>query len=189
MVSLTCFSLTTIDQYLATCSRPRWQQFSNIRVARRLSAATSLLWILHGIPCLIYFNLIPSATTAGQLICTMTNKRFAQYFLYGYVAIFTGYLPVSISAVFESLAYYNVRRLAYRTVPLVRRELDKQLNIMVLNLNIYNIVALMPYPIILTLTSLTTIAQDPSVAAKIDFVGSLTTYSYYSYYAVNLDLS
>jgi len=186
LISITCLCLATIDQYLATCSHPRCQQWSNIKIARRLSAITVLFWLLHGILCLVYFNLIPLVTT-GTIICGITNAIYLRYFTYGYTAIFTGYLPVSITILFGLLAYHNVRRLAYRAVPLARRELDKQLTVMVLILDIYNIIALMPYPIIIVLTSVTTITQNPSIADHINFISSLTTYSYYLYYAVNMD--
>ena len=36
LIALTCVCLATIDQYWATCSYPRWQQWCNIKVAHRL---------------------------------------------------------------------------------------------------------------------------------------------------------
>ncbi|CAF1302534.1 unnamed protein product [Adineta steineri] len=182
LISLSCFCFATIDQFLATCSRVYWQQWSNIKVARRLCLITSIIWILHGIPCLIYFNLIPSSATVRPS-CTITNHVFSQYYTYCYTAVFTGYLPVSVVALFGTLAYYNVQRIEYRTRPLVRRELDKQLTVMVLILDIYNIIALLPYPVILVLTSVTTITQNPIIAQQISFVSNLTSYTYFSYFA------
>ena len=58
--SLTCFCLATIDQYFATCSHPRWQQFYNIKLAQCLVIASVLIWILHGIPLLVYYDHIQS---------------------------------------------------------------------------------------------------------------------------------
>ena len=34
LISFTCMCLATIDQFFATCSNPRWQQWSNIKFAR-----------------------------------------------------------------------------------------------------------------------------------------------------------
>ncbi len=41
-------------------------------------------------------------------------------------------LPIMTVILFEILAYRNVQQIAYRAFPLVRRELDKQLTVMVL---------------------------------------------------------
>ncbi|UJR09406.1 hypothetical protein I4U23_013648 [Adineta vaga] len=182
LISLTCLCFATLDQYLTTCSRVRWQKWSSIKIARRLCAITILFWILHSIPTFLYFNIVQSTIT-GRLICILTDARYSLYFTYVYITIFTGYLPVFICTLFGLLAYYNVRRLAYRTVPLVRRELDKQLTIMVLILDIYNFIALIPYPIILVLTLVTSITQNPVIAQQINFVSDLTSYTYFSYFA------
>jgi hypothetical protein len=61
--SLTCFCLVTIDQYCATSSRPRLQQFCNIRLARRLVIIIICIWLLHGIPYLVLFEHIASPVT------------------------------------------------------------------------------------------------------------------------------
>ena len=62
-----------------------------------------------------------------------------------------GTLPVTIMVLFGLLAYFNVRNLAYRTVPLIRRELDKQLTQMVLVQVIYNFFVLIPFVIVYVL--------------------------------------
>ena len=80
---MTCLCLATIDQYFATCSRPRWQQWSNIKLAHRLSNIIVIIWILHGIPYLIFYNHIILSNT-DNVICTSTNNIFQQYHTYGY---------------------------------------------------------------------------------------------------------
>ena len=40
LISFTCLCLATIDQYFATCSRPHWQQWCNLKVAKRLVIGT-----------------------------------------------------------------------------------------------------------------------------------------------------
>jgi hypothetical protein len=47
LTSFTCMCLATIDQFLATSSRRRWQQFSNIKIAYSLSLILVLIWIFH----------------------------------------------------------------------------------------------------------------------------------------------
>ncbi|CAF1423290.1 unnamed protein product [Rotaria sordida] len=129
LTSFTCICLATIDQFMATCFNPRWQQWNNIKLARSLCIITASFWILHGIPYLVFYNIIEMPKT-GQLTCTITNAIFQQYFIYFYVLILGLVLPISITVIFGLLAYRNIQQMAYRTIPLVRRELDKQLTVM-----------------------------------------------------------
>jgi hypothetical protein len=59
-----------------------------------------------------------------------------------------GVLPISITVLFGYLAHRNVQQLSHRTLPLVRRELDKQLTVMVLTQVVFNFFAITPYTII-----------------------------------------
>ncbi|CAF1167196.1 unnamed protein product [Rotaria sordida] len=179
LISFTCITLATIDQYFATCFRPHWQQWSNIQVAYRLTTIFSIIWILHGIPYLIFFNQNISPTT-GKIICTSTNNIFIQYRSYFVTLVLTGVLPIVITILFGSLAYYNVRRLAYRTLPLVRRELDKQLTVMVLAQVIVNAFTILPYAILVALTLNTNLMNDPVIAIRIQFTATITTLLYYT---------
>ncbi len=52
-------------------------------------------------------------------------------------------LPLILTLSFGILAYRNVKQIAYLTYPLVRRELDKQLTVMVLIQVLVNFIALM----------------------------------------------
>ncbi|CAF3107505.1 unnamed protein product [Rotaria sp. Silwood2] len=147
LTSLTCMCFATLDQFLATCFNPFWHRWNNIKVARYAVIGTILVWLLHGIPSLLYFNVTVSSSNTNLSFCLMTNRVFQQYFTYGYAFILMGILPLVIMVLFGSLAYYNVRNLAYQTVPLVRRELDKQLTKMVLVQVIFNIFVLIPFVI------------------------------------------
>ncbi|CAF4820227.1 unnamed protein product [Rotaria sp. Silwood1] len=148
LTSLTCMCLATFDQFLATSFNSFWHRWNNIKVAQYVSVGTILFWILHGIPAIIYFDTIVLSSNTSQYVCSITNKFFQGYITYGYVFILMGILPLIVMVLFGSLAYYNVQHLAYRTVPLVRRELDKQLTKMVLVQVIYNIFVLTPFVIV-----------------------------------------
>jgi hypothetical protein len=63
LMSYTCICLATIDQYLATCIRPHWQQWSNIRMAHRLVIIFTIIWSLHTIPYFIFLNRVTSQAT------------------------------------------------------------------------------------------------------------------------------
>ena len=58
LIGFTCLCLATIDQFLATCSSPRWQQLCNIKLARRLCLICMLLWFLYGIAFFTSYDLI-----------------------------------------------------------------------------------------------------------------------------------
>lgn len=185
LVSLTCYCLATIDQYLATCSRLQWQQWCTIKIAIRLSLIAIILWILHGIPYLIYYNIIVQSST-GKSVCTLTNTMFSRYVTYFYQMIMISCLPVCISVVFGFLAYRNVQHLAYRTIPLVRRELDKQLTTMVLYQVLFNIFTLIPYFIFLIISFQIPSNSDSTLLSAIQLANAIIILVYYIYYAVSL---
>ncbi|CAF1468385.1 unnamed protein product [Rotaria sordida] len=145
-------------------------------------AAFTILWILHGIPYAVFFVHIQSSTT-GKITCTVVNDIFAPYRFYFITPVLTGFLPVSITIVFGLLAYNNVRQLAYRTIPLVRRELDKQLTVMVLVQAVINSFTILPYVIFTILTSNTTIMSNAIVAVQIQFAATITALMYYFNFA------
>ncbi|CAF4306224.1 unnamed protein product [Rotaria socialis] len=60
LTSLTRICLLPIDQYLPTCARIQWRQWSNIKTAHHLTILFIIGWLLHGILYLIYFDLAPS---------------------------------------------------------------------------------------------------------------------------------
>jgi len=49
----------------------------------------------------------------------------------------------------SAIAYRNIKQILYRTVPLVRRELDKQMTTIVLVQVIFNVIAITPCIILL----------------------------------------
>ncbi|CAF1304223.1 unnamed protein product [Rotaria sordida] len=174
-------SLATIDQYLATCSHPSLQHWSNIKLAHRLSVAVIIFWVLLGIPYMIYFNIIEQSTS-HKLICTSTNAAFFRYHVYVYIISLAGAIPVTITVLFGSLAYRNVQQLAYRTVPLVRRELDKQLTTMVLVQVVHNFFITIPYTIVTAIINSPILPNDPIIVAELQFANIITIYLYYLNY-------
>jgi len=144
LVSTTCLCLATIDQYFATCKRPHWQQWCNIKLAHRLTAIFIIIWILHAIPYFIFFNHIVSPLT-NQTTCQNTNVQLNTYIAYGYYIL--NNILALITVVFGLMAYHNARNLGHRTVPLVRRELDKQLTVMVLVQVLINFCTYLPFSI------------------------------------------
>jgi len=183
--SFTCLCLATIDQYCATCSRLRWQQFCNVKLARRITAISIIIIILHGLPPVVVNNHIQSSVN-GSISCKSTNAIYTQYRTYISILILGGFLPLTIASIFGIMAYHNVQQLAYRTVPLVRRELDKQLTVMVLIQVVVNAFALIPYTIVNVLQLNTSITSNPVSAAKLQITSNVTFIMYYIYFAVSI---
>jgi hypothetical protein len=185
LTSYACLCFATIDQYLATSSRNHWQQWSNIKLAHRLCLLAFIISVLHGIPSIFYYNYDYSVITTKSA-CIITNVIFQQYKTYGFILLLAGILPVFITVLFGSLAYRNVKQLAYRTVPLVRRELDKQLTSIVLVQVVYTFIVIVPYIIVATVQTSLNSNNDPILAVKLQFAEYLAAAFYYSYFAVSI---
>jgi len=186
LVSLTCMCLASIDQYLATCSKPHWQQWSNLKIARCLCIITILIWILLSIPNLIYYDLRISPIT-GQAICSnFHNIILLNYNQYFFSLFLLGFIPMSIMSIFALLAYNNVRNIAYRTVPLIRHQLDKQLTAMVLLQIIITVFTALPYIVCITI-QLIIISNDPLLQAILQLFYTISLCLYNSYFAVSID--
>jgi hypothetical protein len=183
--SMTCLCLATIDQYFATCSRPRFQQLCNIKLAQRIVIITITIWMLHEIPYLVFYNHVVSPTTS-RLSCADTNPVFEQYRIYFISLVLIGYLPVVIVALFGLMAYRNVQQIAYRTVPLVRRRLDKQLTVIVLVQVVINIFTTLPYTTVSAISLNKSLTADPVIQAKIQFAMMITRIFAYMTYAVSI---
>ncbi|CAF2570584.1 unnamed protein product [Rotaria sp. Silwood2] len=182
LTSYTCMSLATVDQLLATSLQPRWQQYLNTKKAHRLCTMFFIIWLLHSIPSLIWYNLSLSVRT-GRVGCVITNPVFQQYFTYVYLLILAGVLPIIINITFGSVAYSNVRQIPYRTIPLIRRELDKQLTTMVLVQVVFKIFVIVPYISVLFILTTANLSSNSINTVQLNFANFVTGMIYYLYFA------
>ena len=186
LIAFTCLCLATIDQFLATCSSVYWQQWVNIRVAHRSCAASVLFWFLYGIAFFASYDLIVVPST-GKADCVMVNETFHKYFDTFHVLILLGALPLSITAVFGYLAHRNIQQLSYRTLPLVRRELDKQLTVMVLTQVVFNVFAIAPYFVVNAVMLNSHITEDAIGNAILACARIVSILLLYSSFAVSMN--
>ena len=184
LTSYSCMCLATIDQFLATSLRPQWRQFVTIRRAHILSTLCLVIWLVHGILCLMFFNPVISSRT-GTVSCSIINEIFQKYYTYGYLLILAGVLPIFITVLFGCLAYWNVRQIPYRTVPLVRRELDKQLTSMVLVQVVHNFIVIVPYISALSGINLANLPAQSPIYIPMIYSIRITILVYYLYFAVS----
>ncbi|CAF0826338.1 unnamed protein product [Rotaria sordida] len=186
LASFTCMCIATIDQFWATCSNPRWQRYCNIKFAYRFFLITSFIWILHGIPTLIYQTHTKSVVN-GTTRCEIIDSTFDKYYNYGFVLVLTSSLPVFLTALFGSLAYRNVRLLAYRAVPLVRRELEKQLTVMVLVQVVFNFCVIVPYIITYMFNFSVNLDINTIEYAVFQLARNVSINFFYLYFAVSVN--
>jgi hypothetical protein len=178
LTSMTHLCLATIDQYFATSSYVRWQQWCNIKLAHRISSIFIIIWALQGIPYVVFLNQVFSPST-NTTVCLPTNDIFNQYLTYVLYFILLNLIPL-ITIIFGLMAYYNARHLAHRTVPLVRRELDKQLTVMVLVQVLINFCTLVPFSVVNIISMVNLFDTDPVIQAKLLLFGNIAS-NYYDF--------
>ncbi|CAF1436344.1 unnamed protein product [Adineta ricciae] len=181
-VSFAYLSLATIDQYLSTCSRPQWQQWSNIRVAHRLVILVVFLGLACNIPYAIYYVHNHSPIT-GEITCTNTNAIFQRYMNYVSGVTLTKILPIGLMILFGILSYRNIQQLARQTVPLVRRELDRQITIIVLVQSVITFFTITPYIVVYCLLLIFNANDYPAIYNNLQAANSISFSIYYLYHA------
>lgn len=184
LLSAYTLCLATIDQYFATCTRVRLQQWCNMKIARRLLLICLTLIILEQIPSPFFYEHVTSSTT-NQTSCIVTNQLFTRFDTYFTVMTLWFVLPLIISIFFASLAYRNVRSLAHRANQLVRRELDKQLTVMVLMHVLVNTVGLLPFLLFYLLSLSDSVRSDSTLYSQILLIFSNTLLLFYVTYSVS----
>jgi len=184
-LSFTCMCLAIIDQFLATCSHPRWNRWNNLKLAHYVVIGAVIIWILHGIPFLMYYNLVISSIT-NKSSCAITNAIFQNYNNFT-SSILGNSLPIIIMLLFGILAYRNVKRIAYRTVPLVRRELDKQLTVMVLVQVFCDIITVIPQIIYSIFSLIIGTPTDLITLTKLNFIYNVVLMLYYFHFVVGIN--
>ena len=106
-----------------------WRRFSRRDVAWRLTLLTLVFWCTCNIPVILYHDIVRTSGTVPP--CTIINPSFATYYAKFYVSALSGFLHMFLRIVFGLLAFFNVRRLARRHVPISRLERAKQITAMV----------------------------------------------------------
>ena len=145
-----------------------------------------IIWIVHNIPYLIYYDHLISTNT-GKFICTITNPFFQQYVNYIVLLILGRILPICITVLFGLLACWNIQKLSYRELPLVRRELDKQVTKMVLLQVLITFVSIAPYVIVYLLTTTSNIAKGKIIGAQLQLASTISLTIYFIHFAVSVE--
>jgi hypothetical protein len=167
-------ALATIDQFL---SMTVYRHYSSLRLARRHIIIACIVWFLHGIFALIYWD-----TPAG--VCTMISIGYTKYISYFYLPVVLGCLPIFIMTIFSLLAFVHIRTLASRQINIVRLSHERQLTAMALLQTAFIVFASVPYTVF-NIYNLNTYITDPVEAARHRLIGTVTVLLYYKNFAVS----
>ncbi|CAF1314737.1 unnamed protein product [Adineta steineri] len=184
LTSFSCMCLAIIDQFMAICSNPRWHQWNNIKLARYIVIGTIIFWILHGIPFLLYYVHIVSPIT-GQSNCVIISVAFQKYYNFFYSPVLICIIPMAIMILFGTFAYRNVQNIAYRTVPLVRQESEKQLTTMVLVQVFFDIIPVSPLVALSIFRAIYNTPNDPLILAQLNLISNILIIINYLHFAAS----
>jgi hypothetical protein len=97
LIPVSCSCFAAIDQYFATSQNANLRRFNNIKWAHRIVFIVSIIWFLHGIPYLLFYNISPITTT-----CVNINIIFVIYTPI-YIIVLLSTVPVVVMVLFAYL--------------------------------------------------------------------------------------
>jgi hypothetical protein len=177
LITLTCSCLATIDQFLTISRSVRLRRCSKIEWAHRIILVVIIVWFLHAIPCLLFYDILPVTNKCG-----ITNAVYVIYnriYLLGLLCI----IPITIMAIFGYLTYRNIRQ----TRVLAEQNADGQLARMTLFQVLLVAFCLIPYSSNSAYGLITgNVAKDANRLLKENFAATIFTLITYIYYSVCL---
>lgn len=178
MIFLVTVCLAAFDQFLSTHYLYSLRQMSTKKFAQNLLLSSLSIIILHTILSLIFYDL--RSLVFG---CIIYNPIVTKYYGFFYIPVLIGILPVIITVTCSLIAFYNVRHLVRRQIPIERRIFDRQLTAMTFARVIAYICLGLPYVIFRIYQIQMPITIDNSLKFAIDYMlGSLTgTVAYINY--------
>ena len=172
LLSMTTTCLAIVDQLLAMT----YPHLISLKSAHRYVLVASLVWLLHGIPSLLYWE-----SVSGR--CLIVNRHFTNYYAYFFIPVLVGTLPIVIMIVCALWAFHQARTLASRQVYIVRLSRDRQLTAMVLVQVIFVVVVSLPFLVTYSY-SLSVSSTDPIYNARMTLARGITFLFYSQIYAV-----
>ncbi|CAF1438784.1 unnamed protein product [Adineta ricciae] len=175
LLSLTCSCLATIDQYFATSQNVSLRRLSNIKLAHRILVVMIIVWLCHGIPFLVFYNISSTTNT-----CASTNLSFAVYYPSVYFITLNCTIPVLIMVIFGYLAYRNI----HSTRILAEQQADRQLVRMILIETLLIMISYIQYGVHGAYTLMTSNVSKSENRLEIeDFFSTIGNLIYYLYFS------
>jgi hypothetical protein len=156
-IFLSTICLATFDQFFSTHHRYNVRQMSTKKLAQYLVLCNVGLMIIHIILSLIFFDL-----RSQFLDCVIYNSIVANYYIFFFYPLLIGLLPITITITFSLFAFYHVRHLERRQIPIERRQFDRQLTTMTFARVIGYVIFAVPYMIFRIYSVNTPISIDDS---------------------------
>ncbi|CAF1453641.1 unnamed protein product [Adineta ricciae] len=176
LISFTCSSLASIDQYFVTSKHVHFRRLSNIEYAYRITLLIFTISCLHAIPCLIYYDISPVTKT-----CVLVNSAYAKYIPI-YSLSLTCFGPIIVMIVFSYLAHQNIQS----TRVLAEQQAGRQLRKMTLFHVVLVIVVILPYSInVIYLLKTAGDFKDTNRLINESFASTVMALLTYVYYAVS----
>ena len=182
LISMTCSCLAILDQYFSTSLSLRYRQLSQIKIAHCVCGLFVSFWAVVNCPYLIYYTHIQFPSVENQITCSTTNNAFLQYVNYVSAIALGRIIPLIIMGIFGFLSHKNIQRLSHRTLPIIRRELDKQLTLMIFTQAIVACLIISPYIVLYFVMMIPNL--DSITLTQLKFVSSLCSAIYYLYFSV-----
>ncbi|CAF1237288.1 unnamed protein product [Rotaria magnacalcarata] len=146
-ISLSCNVWATIDRFLSTCHQIKWRSFNSVYIAKGVCLLTTIIWMLAGIPNLIYIQPMQTRRTCASSSFVWSTVSTYVFNLLGY-----GICPWLFMSIFGLLTLKNVRRnRSQRINPIPATfltrmaRIDNQLTSVLLFQIIVTIISSMPY--------------------------------------------
>ena len=122
LITFTCSCLATIDQFFVTSRSASLRLCSNLKWAHRMVLIAIIVWCLHGIPFLIFYDIIPTSKSCGS-----TNRTLTTYVPIFVCVLLCG-IPISLMIIFGFLTYRNIHHIRL----LAEQHADRQFTKMIL---------------------------------------------------------
>jgi len=145
LISFSCSCLATIDQFFVTSQNAYLRRCSKLQFAHRIVFIMIIIWCLHGIPTILYFNISPITN-----ICEPTNQIYRSYTVI-YILGLLFAIPIIIMVVFGWMTYLNIRH----TIGVASQRADRQLTRMILMQVILVVISIFPYGILIFYQTIT----------------------------------
>ena len=135
--SMVCFA--ACDQFFSTNYRFNLRLTCTLKLARYLAFVDPCICLVHSVLFGFSFDIQLS------LGCVISNPTWARYASLFFYPVLTGLLPIVVASSFSLLAFRNVRCIIRLQVPIVRRQLDRQMTAIVFVRVVFLVILTLPY--------------------------------------------
>ncbi|CAF1115212.1 unnamed protein product [Adineta ricciae] len=177
LISLTCVCLASFDRLFSSCRQEKYRRLSRLSLARISVLLTTVLWLGHSVPYLVYAELISNSNTDSVSCSLLPNKSYATYRTYVALPLYLGVFPAMILIVTGILTYRNTNHLRQGQQ---RQLIQKQLTTVMLLQTPCILLSTSPYVVFTVYLTLTTaVVKSADVKSMENILSSVFTLIFY----------